>query len=552
MPPPRHTTSTGKRTSNANPTVSIPAPVLTDAVQKCVDTAAEAIATHREAKLVFMQGLLRRILREAYREPTNPPSARTPLAQSVFAGIPSPSRGPSPCFITHPNYQNGQFHYYYPPVNPSPISQIPSTSAHTIPSATRMNASQTSMTSTTTTSITSPISTTPSTTVHYSSHTVPTVPREAHRSLTVFAPITLVESLTKTNLLLVADMRSELQSIHNQLSTIPFEEVRKEQSQSFDKVNERMETLEKNFNELKDIVMKRTNQSFKMDPKLLEQRNSTMLVIRRSPWTNMRLIFNKITSDNIADLFPSDWAPKPCFSEIQEKHFKILSEVMTAMFYQCGILQDYDVLAIHGYEQFLKALHHHMVMGNVTINQLGQFLILMTYMSFCRINHYTNYMRNEDAINLEVAVWMSIVIMAFRTSFHAEGSHRTINPYFKVLNTIIRRRLHVIITRYLEQECVCKNHVQCDLFPNILTSEIILPSYQHFLQYIQEKGLSRFSITNESEALSKYDKTITMIVLARVNGYYSPYFPQTIMEEEAKCLYGTNFYFTETSSPINC
>ena len=539
MPPPRHTTSIGKRTSNANPTVSSPAPVLTDAVQKCVDTAAEVIATHREAKLVFMQGLLRRVLREANREPTTPPSAGTPLAQSVFAEIPSPSRGPSPYFITHPNYQNGQFHYYYPPVTPSPISQTPSTSAHT--TSTEMNASETS--GITTTFIPSPIST-PSTKVH-NSNTAPTVPREAHRSHTVFAPITLVESLTKTNLLLVADMKSELQSIHNHLSTILFEAVRKEQSQSFDKVNERMETLEKYFNELKDIVMKRTTQSFKINPKLLEQWNPTMLVIRRSTWTNMRLIFNKITSDNIADLFPSDWAPKPCFSEIQEKHFKILSEVMTVMFYQCGILQDYDVLAIHGYEQFLKALHHHMVMGNVTINQLGQFLILITYMSFFRINHYTNYMRNEDTINLEVAVWMSIVIMAFRTSFHAEGSHRTINPYFKVLNTIIRRRLHVIITRYLEQECVCKNHVQCDLFPNILTSEIILPSYQHFLQYIQEKGISRFSITNESEALSKYGKTITMIVLARVNGYYSPYFPQTIMEEEAKCLYGTNFSFAE-------
>ena len=99
-----------------------------------------------------------------------------------------------------------------------------------------------------------------------------------------------------------------------------------------------MKALEKNFNELKDIVMKRTNQSFKMDPKLLQQSNSTMLVIRRSPWMNMRLILNKISSDNIADLFPSDWAPKPCFSEIQEKHFKILSEVVTAMIYQCEIL----------------------------------------------------------------------------------------------------------------------------------------------------------------------------------------------------------------------
>ena len=539
MPPPRCTTSTGKKTSNANPTVSTPAPVLTDAVQKCVDTAAEAIATHREAKLVFMQGLVKRILREAYREPTTPPSTGTPLAQSVFAGIPSPSRGPFPCFVTHPNYQNGQFHHYYPPENPIPISQSPTTSTRTTHS-TGMNASQTCMTSTTSTT-----STKPSTTVHCSSNTVPTVPREAHRTHTVFAPITLVESLTKTNLLLVADMKSELQSIHNQLSTIPFEEIRKEQSHAFEKMNERMEALERNFNELKDIVMKSTTQSFKMDPKLLKQWNSTILVIRRCPWTNMRLILNKITSDNIADLFPSDWAPKPCFSEIQEKHFKILSEVMTAMFYQCGILQDYDVLAIDGYKQFVKALHHHMVMGNVTINQLSQFLIFMTYMSFCRINHYTNYMRDEDAVNLEVAVWMSIVIMAFRTSFHAEGSHRTINPYFKVLNTIIRRRLHVILTRYLEQECACQNHVQCALFPNLLTLEIILPSYQLFLQYIQEKGFSRFSITNESEVLSKYGKTITMIVLARVNGYYSPYFPQTIMEEEARCLYATNFSFAE-------
>ena len=166
-----------------------------------VDTAAEAIATHREAKLVFMQGLLKRILREAYREPTNLPSAGIPLAQSVLAGNPSPSRGPSPCFVTHPNYYNGQFHHY-PPENPIPISQFPPTSAHTSHS-TGMNASQTSVTSTTSSTSTTP------TTVHCSSNTVPTVPREAHKTHTVFAPITLVESLAKTNLL-VADMKSEL------------------------------------------------------------------------------------------------------------------------------------------------------------------------------------------------------------------------------------------------------------------------------------------------------------------------------------------------------
>ena len=519
MTPPRHTTAIGKTTSNANPTVSTLAPVLTDAVQKCVDTAAKVIATHREARLIFMQGLVRRILREAYREPTSPPLVGTSLAQSVFAGIPSTSRGPYPSFVTHQNYHDGQFHHYYPP---NPLSQPPTTSAPTTTHSTRMNASQTSTMTTTTSNAT--------TTSTSSSNAVPTMAKEAHRTHTVFPLMTLVESLTKTNLLLVADMKSEIQSIHNQLSTIPLEEIRNEQSQAFGKLNDKIEALEKNFTELKDIVMKRTYQNLKMNPKLLDQWNLSMLVIRRSPWINMRLILNKVASDNIADLFPSDWAPKPCFSDIQEKHFKVLSEVMTAMFYQCGTLQDCDVLAIQGYEQFLKALHHHMVMGNVIINQLGHFLILMTYMSFCRINHYTDYIREEDAINLEIAVWMSIVIMAFGTSFHAEGAHRKIIPYFNVLNTIIRIRLHVILTRFLEQECVCKNHVQCDISPNILTSEIILPSYQHFLHYIQEKGFSGFSITSESEILSKYGKTITMIVLARVNEYYSPYFPQSIME----------------------
>ena len=144
MTPPRCTTSIGMTTSNANPTVSTPAPVLTDAVQRCADTAAEAIATHREARLIFMQGLVRRILREAYREPTNPPSFGIPLAQSVLDGIPSTNRGLYPSFVTHPNYHNGQIHY-----PPNPISQPPTTSAPTTTAG--MTSSQTASTGTTST-----------------------------------------------------------------------------------------------------------------------------------------------------------------------------------------------------------------------------------------------------------------------------------------------------------------------------------------------------------------------------------------------------------------
>ena len=374
MPPPRSTTSTVRRTSNANPTVSTPASVLTDAAQKCVDTAAEAIATHREAKLVFMQGIVERILREAYREPTTPPSVGTSLAQSVFAGIPSPSRGPSPYFITHPNYQNGQFHYYYPPENPSPISQSTTTSAHTTPS-TGMNASQTSMTSTKI----STTSTTSSTTVHCSSHA--TVSGEAHRTHTVFAPIDLVGSLTKTNHLLVADMKSELQSMNNQLST-----------QSTENLKTRMEALEQGFIELREVVMQRTINNLKPNPEFLEVWDPTMLVLQKSNWTNMRLILSKVAGDNYPDLFPSEWAHQNLFTQMHVMHYKVFSEVMTTMFHQCGILMDCNIFEIQNYELFLRALHHHLVMGTVNMTQVGHFLILMTYMSFCRLNHYTDYL----------------------------------------------------------------------------------------------------------------------------------------------------------------
>ena len=39
-----------------------------------------------------------------------------------------------------------------------------------------------------------------------------------------------------------------------------------------------------------------------------------------------------------------------------------------------------------------------------------------------------------------------------------------------------------------------------------------------------------------------------MLILARVNGYYSPYSPQSIMEEEQKALYGDNFTHAERDS----
>ena len=441
--------------------------------------------------------------------------------------VPLPSRGPLPYFVTQPNYHNGQSYQYYPHKN-----QSPTTSAHTTSHSPGMNATQTSVTSTT--SSTSTIST-PATTVHCSSHA--TVSREAHRTHTVFVPIDLVESLTKTSHLLVADMKGELQSMNNQLST-----------QNTENLKTRMEALTQGFIELREVVMQRTINNLKSNPEFLEVWDPTMMVLQKSNWTNMRLILNKVAGDNYPDLFPSEWAHQNLFTQMHEMHYKVFSEVMTTMFHQCGILMDCNIFEIQNCELFLRGLHHHLVMGTVNMTQVGHFLILMTYMSFCRLNYYTYYLSDREGAMIEPALWMCLVIISFRSTFQMKGAHSTINPYFKILPTIVRRRLHVIIIRYMEQECHCQNHVQCDIFPFPLTTEMILPSYQHFIQYLHQKGyaIEEGSIPNESGALNRYAETITMIVLARVNGYYSPHFPMSVMEEEDRTFINTNFSYAET------
>ena len=229
----------------------------------------------------------------------------------------------------------------------------------------------------------------------------------------------------------------------------------------------------------------------------------------------MRLVLNKEASENITDLFPSDWHPRPIMSTADEKQYKMMTELMTHMFQQWGYLQEENVIELDNYQDFLKALQHHMFMGNVSITQLIHFIIFMVYMSFCRLSHYTECMTDRDAVLLKAAVYISLVIMAFKTTFSMRGGHNAVNPYFKNIPPIVRRNQHVVNTRYIEQQCTCKNHVQCDIYPIPLTTEVVLPSYKHFLHCIHLTG----TISRETNVLSMYGKTIQMMILARVNGY---------------------------------
>ena len=232
-------------------------------------------------------------------------------------------------------------------------------------------------------------------------------------------------------------------------------------------------------------------------------------------------MLNLVAEDNITDLFPTDWQPTSPQSTIQQKHFQVLTEVMTEMFLHCGLAVDEHVIEVTNYQDFLKVLLHHLVLGNISTTQVTQFTILMVYMSTCRMKHYTDYIENRHDEMLKVSIWMTLVIMSFRTTFSMKGGYKIINTYYRNLPSIVRRNLHVAVIRYMEKDCMCPNHVQCDIVPSTLTSEVVLPGYQHFLEREHHiKG----SKVNESETLNQYGKTILMLILARVNGYYSPYF----------------------------
>ena len=92
----------------------------------------------------------------------------------------------------------------------------------------------------------------------------------------------------------------------------------------------------------------------------------------------------------------------------EEKQYKVITELMTHLFRQCGYLQEENIIELDIYQDFLKTLQHHVFMGNVSITQLIHFMILMVYMSFCRLNHYTEYMSNREAVFLKAAVHISL------------------------------------------------------------------------------------------------------------------------------------------------
>ena len=93
---------------------------------------------------------------------------------------------------------------------------------------------------------------------------------------------------------------------------------------------------------------------------MAEDLTKVQLILCNEIKTEIQEAKNIITAFNITDLFPSDWHPKPIMSTDDEKQYKVMTELMTHMFQQCGYLQE-NIIELDNYQDFLKALQHHVL-----------------------------------------------------------------------------------------------------------------------------------------------------------------------------------------------
>ena len=369
-------------------TSSTPNPAPTPAVHKYVTDVAELISASADTRKMFLTEVTKKCLEMAKKEKDSKQQSEVKLPQVV----------------TYPNYGHGQ-------ILPSKESDVldKRVDVYTLPTTnTTSSITSTVMgTSTSSDTVTSTVTTAPIRMTTPERRDPPNVYKSGYntsgaerrrfeegkpnQALTLFAPVGMAEDLTKTQLILCCEDKTELKSLKESIAAIPFQELNRQVIDVANNLKERMSVLENTYQDLKELILQRTIQQSRLDPSLLKKWNPVDMVLKYSPWTSMWLILKKIADDNISDLFPTDWQPRSQLSNIQEKHFKVLTEVMTEMFIQCGLLIEENVTEMDNYQGFLKVLHHHSLMGNISNTEITHFIMLMVYMSLCRQQHYTEY-----------------------------------------------------------------------------------------------------------------------------------------------------------------
>ena len=146
-----------------------------------------------------------------------------------------------------------------------------------------------------------------------------------NQTKTLFALIGMAEDLAKIQLILCNEIKTENQAEKESITTIPFDDVQRKITEATTLLEERITRLEEQCSELKDIVKQMITQNYIANPALLEHWRPGDMVVKHSLSTTMRLVLNKVASENFTDLFPSDWHPRPILSIEQQKQYKLLT-----------------------------------------------------------------------------------------------------------------------------------------------------------------------------------------------------------------------------------
>ena len=83
-----------------------------------------------------------------------------------------------------------------------------------------------------------------------------------NQALTLFAPVGMAEDLTKTQLILCSELKTELETVKESIAAIPFQELNKQVNEVANNLEERMCVLENTYKDLKEFILQRTIQQF--------------------------------------------------------------------------------------------------------------------------------------------------------------------------------------------------------------------------------------------------------------------------------------------------
>ena len=354
-------TAHGRRKSSANPTSSTPPPTPTSVVQRYVTNAAEIVSSPPATWKMFLTEVSDMCLERAKREKEAGIITSTQLKRPVIK---------LPQYVNYTNYNHGQItppevkildHQIDNYATPY-TSTSPSGSTHTVTVGSNMSEPTTTTTTSKSTEGSTPHAEWRKTTgiASQNCNTSGSMMRKGveqglpNQVKTLFALVGMAEDLTKVQLILCNEIKTEPKAVKESIAANPFDDVPRKVTEATTMLEERMSNLEDQYNKLKELVIHRTAHNLITDPTLLDHWNPADMVMKHSSWMNMRLVLDKVASENIADLCHTDWHPRPTMSNVQEKQYKVLTEVMTDMFKQCGYLPEECVIEMDNYQDFLK------------------------------------------------------------------------------------------------------------------------------------------------------------------------------------------------------